>query len=151
MPKTSVPIHHKVSTIEVDMLSLDEKLSVAFDSFERTQKRFLALATTDYNQVLNGLPDWDTERQREAAILNFLLTTLREDLERGNRSIESSKKWLSRLQEVMKREKEIYRVLEGIKSDLRVRLQQIKKGQEAIGHYHSGLNARAPTFVCKDT
>ncbi len=131
------------------MNDLDSKLDEAFERFERLQESFLGMTLSAPQDLLAHLPDWETRRQREAAILNFLLNTLRTEIDEGRFPLESSREWLKRLERVLYTEKVIYQSLEKIREDLRSRILHLSKGKKVLNCYHS-QNNKFPSVVSMD-
>ncbi len=132
------------------MKDLENKLDIAFSEFEESQVRFLHLASTRVNELLNNLPQWETERQKMTAMLQFLLSNLKTQLDDGNIEKKVGKGWLRRLEALINREDEIYIRLKEIRNDLQNQLHQIKGKKTALSGYHSGNSHIPARFLSRD-
>ena len=132
------------------MKDLENKLGIAFSEFEESQARFLLLASTRVNELLNSLPQWETERQKMTAILQFLLSNLKTQLDNGDIEQKAGEGWLRRLEALIDRENEIYMRLREIREDLQSRLHRIKGKKTALSGYHSRNMHEPACFLSKD-
>ncbi len=132
------------------MIDIENKLATAFNEFEELQTQFMFLISKQVDVLLDNLPGWETKRQRKAAILHFLLSSLKKQLDDGHLERERGEEWLNRLKILLSTEDEIYRQLKEIRDNLHCQLSQIKEKKRALIGYHSKNKDGPPLFLSRD-
>ncbi len=133
----------------LDIANLEDKLAKAFDDFEKGQVELADGLRENPNQYLNSLPKWSEVRQRQCAVIQFLLEHLRQEIERHNCPVDIAQKWQDRLASIISKETELQELLSEIKSYIKSQMNETLRGRKMLSKYRTG-NVSHPVYLNTD-
>ncbi len=146
MRATDVPKNLQTSRHD----DLPETLQQAFDKFEGLLVTFTDAITKDPQGFFVKMPLWIGDHQRDAAILQFLISELRKNINAGHYSAQEGIRWQNRLLDLMKKEDALYQVLADIRKEIKTELQNMQQGKKAFKGYMSETAGQRPAFLSQD-
>ena len=133
----------------MSMNELKKKLEDAFDLFDTMQTEMETLLTCAPQDFVVNMERWIGAYRRAAANLQFLLDNYVETVTPLS-SMKEAENWQNRLDRSLKRQDNLSHLLEGVKHDLQLRLENLKSGRHAITGYHSGKGGDRPVFISRE-
>ncbi|GEM_PF-2227488 len=124
---------------------LDQRLEKAFYEFEQGQKELRKHLIDNPNKCIENLNRWTEIRQRQCAVLQFLLEHLREEIEKQIRPVDSAKLWQARLANIITEESKLYEILLKVKKDIKKQMLETNKNRKALSGYR--LHKKDPYYV----
>jgi len=126
-------------------LDLDKRLEKAFSEFEEGQKKLKEQLINSPDKCLEELNKWTEQRQRQCAVLQFLLEHLREEIEGHVRPVDSANLWQKRLANIIDEESKLYELLVKVKEDIKRQMLETNKNKKALSGYR--LHQKGPYYV----
>ncbi len=124
---------------------LEKKLEQAFSDFEKGQRYLKHQLTTNPEKCLDELKHWTERRQRQCAVIQFLLEHLREEIEQQIRPVETAKLWQKRLANLIAEESKLYELLLTVKNNIKKQMLEINKNKKALSGYR--LHKKDPYYI----
>jgi len=128
-----------------DSQELDQRLEEAFSRFEQGQKKLKEQLINNPDKCLEDLNKWTEKRQRQCAVLQFLLEHLREEIEKQIRPVDNAKFWQERLAAIIEEESKLYEILLRVKKDIKRQMLEASRNKKALSGYR--LHKKDPYYV----